>query len=205
MKAIVLLSGGLDSTTCLAIALKSGYECYPLAIDYAQTNNYELEAAKLVSRHYSSKAANISSLKVVKLSGMDLNVGLDFYVPARNSILLSIAASLAESMGISNIFLGLIGKSDGSTEISYPDGEGSFVDMMEAALTAGTRSGVTIITPVLELTKTQVLLKAVELDVPTELTRSCLEAGKRACRECKSCKIRAAAFNELSIADPSIF
>ena len=173
-------------------------------MNYGQFSKHELDCAANVVHHYTRKKTAICSLKVVKIDGLDVAEKEDFYFPARNTVLLAIATSFAESMDIGQIFIGLIGRYSNETDNSYPDGNGEFVDQMEGAINVGTYKGLAIVTPLMDYNKTQVLRKALELEVPISLTRSCLTHSKLLCGKCKSCVNRARAFFELEVEDTSL-
>lgn len=214
-KAVVLLSGGLDSATSLYFAIKKGYRCFCLIFDYGQRHCKEIECAK--------KIAKISGcdFKVMKISLPKYGVSLldealkipvgrkkpvsipNTYVPARNIIFLSFALSFAESFGAEAIFIG----ANAIDYSGYPDCRPEFYRAFCKAALLGTKSGVEgkgikIVTPLINLSKTGIVKLGMKLGVPYELTWSCYQGGKSPCGICDSCKFRAKGFREAGIKDP---
>ncbi len=216
--SIVLLSGGLDSTVVLAKALAEGREPVALSFRYGQRHSRELESAKAVAAHYNI-AHNIMDLDLSTLRSSlvhedeDLpegrseeDMGHDIpstYVPARNIILLSIAAGMCESIGGEAVFIGA-----NSVDYSgYPDCRAEFFQAYEDMLSLGTRSGVegtpiTIETPILFLSKEEIVRLGTELDAPLQLTWSCYRGGEKACGRCDSCILRLKGFEDAGMKDP---
>jgi 7-cyano-7-deazaguanine synthase len=218
-KAVVLLSGGLDSTVTLAYALSKGREVIPLSFRYGQRHSRELEAAKAVANHYGLKnhiiidldltAFHTSALtsKKVKVpkreSATEIQEGIPVtYVPARNIIFLSIAAGLAETEGAIEIFIGA-----NSIDYSgYPDCRPEFFEAFEEALGKGTKvgvegKGIKIEHPILRMTKAEIVHLGKELGAPLQLTWSCYEGGEKACGRCDSCLLRLKGFQEAGFKD----
>ncbi|MBN1109148.1 MAG: 7-cyano-7-deazaguanine synthase QueC [Methanomassiliicoccales archaeon] len=217
MKAICLLSGGLDSTVTLAYALCKGHEVTALTIDYGQRHQRELEAAKAVTSHYRVRHVVMKlPLTEFRSSLIDPSIPLpdrkvedigydipDTYVPARNIIFLSVATGLAESLGASNVFIGA-----NSIDYSgYPDCRPEFFQAFEEMLRVGTKMGtlghpIRVEHPLLRKTKGDIVKMGKIMDVPFELTWSCYRGGERACGHCDSCLLRLKGFKEAGLIDP---
>jgi 7-cyano-7-deazaguanine synthase len=215
-KAVILLSGGLDSATVLAMATSGGFQCHTLSVNYGQRHSSELLAAEKVSR------ANSATLKTIELDlrafgGSALTDDIDVpeeegegipitYVPARNTIMLSLALAWAEVLGANDIFIGV----NAVDYSGYPDCRPEFIEAYEKMANLATKAGVegkrmTIHTPLLDLTKADIIRQGIELGVDYALTVSCYQADNegRACGVCDSCRIRAAGFNSAGVADPT--
>ena len=222
-KAIVLLSGGLDSAVTLGIALDTGLDCYPLAFDYSQRHRKEVQSAYDIVAHYKTTGYAIEALRVVSLIGLDLptsaltsdvQVPMDeagkegipvTYVPARNAIFLSVGVGFAEALGADSVWAGY----NAVDSSGYPDCRPEFVDAMEAALTLGTKRGVegtpvSIWSPIINSSKEVIVRRGLELEVPLQHTWSCYVGQDEPCGHCDSCIIRAAAFTKLGVADPAL-
>ena len=217
-KAVVLVSGGLDSSTVLAMALQQGYQCYTLSFDYGQRHRSELEAAVRVSR-----LMNVTEHKVVKLdlgsiggsALTDTNIEVPeketegipvTYVPARNTVFLSIALGWAEVLGARKIFLGV----NAVDYSGYPDCRPEYISSFESMANLATRAGVegqalTIEAPLINLTKADIIRAGISLDVDYSQTVSCYQANLDglACGKCDSCRLRAQGFDQAGIADPT--
>ena len=203
-KAIVLLSGGLDSSTALYVAKNEGFdELYVLTFEYGQKHDKEIESAKAVAR-----AAGVKEHKFVRLL---LNQWGDCsltnpatYVPARNMVFLSVAASYADALEISDLFIG-VSETDYS---GYVDCRESFIKAMEEAVNLGTVLGaekkrrITIHAPFLHMTKADEIRLGIKLGVDFSLTWSCYRGEEKPCGTCDSCLLRARAFAEAGIEDP---
>jgi 7-cyano-7-deazaguanine synthase len=213
-KAVVLLSGGLDSTTCLAVALGEGYESYPLSFDYGQRHRRELECARLVAEYY-----GIKSHRVIRMDNVGGSALTDpcievpeysgegsipsTYVPARNIIFLSYAAGYAEVTGAEAIFIGV----NAIDYSGYPDCRPEFIEAFEEMIRVGTKSGVEgtgvkILTPLIKLTKAEIIRLAHDLNAPLHLTTSCYNGQETACGVCDSCVLRLKGFKEAGLSDP---
>jgi 7-cyano-7-deazaguanine synthase len=215
-KAVVLVSGGLDSATALAIAQSKGFDCYALAIDYGQRHRSELGAARLIA-----SKANIS-LKVVdidlrSIGGSALTEDIAVpeeegkgipvtYVPARNTIMLSLAMAYAEVLGANDIFIGV----NAVDYSGYPDCRPEFIAAFQQMAGLATKAGVegnktTIHTPLIDLTKAEIIRKGASLGVDYGLTISCYQADRagRACGVCDSCRIRRDGFESAGMDDPT--
>ncbi len=218
-KAIVLLSGGLDSTVTLAFALSEGREVIPVSFRYGQRHSRELEAAKEVASHYGLKHhividLDLSAYRKSALTSKDVKVpkrgsvseikeGIpSTYVPARNIIFLSIAAGVAETEGADEIFIGA-----NSIDYSgYPDCRPEFFEAFEEVLRKGTKAGVEgnavrVVHPILRMNKAEIVLLGKRLGAPLHLTWSCYEGGSKACGRCDSCLLRLKGFEEAGSKD----
>lgn len=219
-EAIVLLSGGLDSSTVLAMAREGGFELVALTFDYGQKHMRELNSARRVAKHFKVKEHMIVPLDLGKLlkssltngtlsipkgrSKEDIGKGIpSTYVPSRNIIFLSIASSIAESRGAEAVFIAA-----NAVDFSgYPDCTPEFIDAFQKTLDVGTKAGkegrsIRIFAPVLDKSKADIVREAVRLHVPLELTWSCYEGGVKACGRCDSCILRLQGFADAGIEDP---
>jgi 7-cyano-7-deazaguanine synthase len=222
MKAVSLLSGGLDSTVTLAYALSEGYEVVPLTIRYGQRHIRELEAAKAVVKHYGLKTHVVMDLDLgsfrsaltrkdiaVPERGSTADIGDDIpitYVPARNIIFLSIAAGLAESVDADKIFIG----ANAIDYSGYPDCRPEFFRAFEKVLKVGTKAGVegapiAIEHPILRSSKADIVRLGKKLKAPLELTWSCYQGGAKACGKCDSCLLRLKGFEDAGYKDEIIY
>lgn len=224
-KAVVILSGGLDSTTCMGIARDQGYELYPLTFDYGQRHINELHNAKAVAEHYGvsdrHKIVSLSFLREIggsALTDPSLDVpdaSADFtrdmsdddipitYVPGRNLLFLSIATSYAEVIGATRIYIGV----NALDYSGYPDCRPEFIAKVEETIRLATKAGVTgtdlrIETPLMHMTKADIIREGLRLGVPYELTTSCYNGGDAACGVCDSCRLRLKGFREAGAEDP---
>ncbi len=220
-KAVLLLSGGLDSATTAAIALGRGFELYALTFYYGQKHNIEIESAKKLANFFNIKDHIIIELPVkifhsalVKNSGIEVPKNRDpetdteippTYVPARNILFLSYALSYAESIGARDIFIG-------ATAVDYsgyPDCRPEFFECYNKMANMGTRAGLSgdcfnIEAPLLKMKKSEIIAKGKDLDIDYSLTHSCYDpyVDGTPCGECDSCKIRRTGFQEAGIDDP---
>src|SRR5579863_7793932 len=223
MKAVCLLSGGLDSATCLAWARKRGYETYALSFDYGQRHRVELEAARRIAEAMGATAHRVAKidLRIFGHSALtdeiDVPKGRDesqmgegipvTYVPARNTIFLSFALAWAEVLEANDIFIGV----NALDYSGYPDCRPEFIAAFEHMSNLATKAGVEgrtrihIRTPLIELSKAEIVRLAVELNVPFELTHSCYDpdASGLPCGACDSCLLRAKGFREAGMTDPA--
>ena len=217
-RAVILVSGGLDSTTVLAQALASGYECYTLSFDYGQRHRSELVAAERVSRSmgvatHKVVQLNLDSIGGSALTDMDIDVpeeeseGIPVtYVPARNTVFLSIALGWAEVLEARKIFIGV----NAVDYSGYPDCRPAFIEAFEAVANLATRAGVegdklSIEAPLIDLGKDEIILRGVELGVDYSLTVSCYQATTdgEACGKCDSCRLRRQGFEAAGVPDPT--
>jgi 7-cyano-7-deazaguanine synthase len=216
-KAVVVLSGGLDSTTCMGIAKDAGYELFPMTFSYGQRHNREIEQAKEIARAFhvgQHRVIDINFFRQIGGSALtdpaidipDSGVGDDIpvtYVPARNMIFLSLATGYAEVVGAEAIYIGV-----SSVDYSgYPDCRPEFIDSMNRTVNLATRSGVTdhritIHAPLIHLSKCETIRLGTRLGVPYELTTSCYNGGEKACGVCDSCRLRIKGFKEAGLIDP---
>ena len=221
-QAVCLLSGGLDSTTCLAIAREEGYETYALSFDYGQRHKVELEAAARVAkalgaaRHVTATvnlrefggSALTDEIAVPKgRSDRDMGQGIPVtYVPARNTIFLSFALAWAETLGASDIFTGV----NAIDYSGYPDCRPEYIEAFERMANLATKAGVEgrmqlkIHTPLIRMNKGDIVRQAIALGVDLRLTHTCYDPDERgrACGECDACLLRLKGFAEAGIADP---
>jgi 7-cyano-7-deazaguanine synthase len=222
-KAVVLVSGGLDSTTCLAIARSEGYETYALTFQYSQRHVIELEAARRVAQSLEAAAHLILDVPLDRIGGSALTSSLEVpkdtpeeemgsripvtYVPARNTVFLSLALAWAEVLGAEDIFLGV----NALDYSGYPDCRPEFVSAFETMANLATRAGVEgtsrfrIHTPLMRLTKGQIIRRGVELGLDYSTTHSCYDPTPEglACERCESCVLRKRGFAEAGVADPT--
>ena len=219
-KAVILLSGGLDSAVTLFLAARRGYECFAISFDYGQRHKTEIANAKhmasLAKAHF--KVVNLrfpwkgSSLTDKKLA-LPVNRTVreiisrgipSTYVPARNSIFLSIAASYAEAIGASKVFIGA--HSEDSS--GYPDCRKGYLKKFAEAIRLGTKRGtegrLSVEFPLIDKTKRGIIKLGLSLNVPFEFTRSCYRGGSKPCGECDSCILRAKGFKEAGVKDPAL-
>ncbi len=222
-KAVVLVSGGLDSTTCIAIARREGYEVFAVSFDYGQRHRAELEAAKRVAKALGTSGHLILDLPLDAIGGSALTSGIEVpkdvpveemknripvtYVPARNTVFLSLALAWAETLKAPDIFIGV----NALDYSGYPDCRPEYIEAFEKMAnlalkeTVEGRMRVRIHTPLIKMTKAQIIKKGVELGVDFSLTHSCYDPGPldRACGRCDSCTLRKKGFAEAGIADPT--
>lgn len=219
-KAVVLFSGGLDSTTCLAIAIKEGFEVYALTINYNQKQNVEIERAKNIAQQLKVKEhiifdcpLNLICKSALTSKGIEvpknriiLNGGIPItYVPSRNIIFLSLALGYAESIGAYDIYIG-VNIIDWS---GYPDCRPEFIQAFEKMANVGTKVGVEgrtfkIHTPLINLKKAEIIKLGYSLGVDYSLTHSCYDPlpDGTACGRCDACILRRRAFKEAGLVDP---
>ncbi len=222
MKAVCLLSGGLDSATCLAFARREGFECFALSFDYGQRHAVELDAARRVAAALGAAAHRTAKidLRVFGHSALtddiDVPKGRDVasmsegipvtYVPARNTIFLSFALAWAEVLEASDIFIGV----NALDYSGYPDCRPEFIEAFETMANLATKAGVEgrtkirIQTPLIALSKAGIVQLGTELGVPFGLTHSCYDPfpDGRVCGACDSCLLRARGFREAGVVDP---
>ncbi|MCK5038564.1 MAG: 7-cyano-7-deazaguanine synthase QueC [Thermoplasmata archaeon] len=212
-KAVVLLSGGLDSGTCAAMAKAQDHDILALTFDYGSRHSKEIEHAKNIAEHLGITEHIIMPLALGGFGGsslidesMELGDGEDIpntYVPARNTVFLSIALALAEAKGADIIYIG----ANAVDYSGYPDCRPEFIKAFEEAGRLGTKRGVEgnpikILAPLIDMTKAEIIKAGMELDFPYELTWSCYAGGERACGKCDSCSLRIKGFKEAGFNDP---
>ncbi len=227
-RAIVLVSGGLDSATTLAIARDEGFACRALVFDYGQRHRVELEAASKVAQALGAEAITMVRLDPDAFQGSALTTAIAVpkdrdtgsmsshqageipvtYVPARNLVFLSYATALAESVGASDIYIGV----NAVDYSGYPDCRPEFIEAFGRAAQLATKAGdeggaLRVHAPLMEWTKAQIIQRGNELGVDYAITHSCYDpdAQGRACGHCDSCLLRSAGFEQAGIADPTTY
>lgn len=222
MKAICLLSGGLDSSTCLGVARREGFDCYALSFDYGQRHRVELEAAAQIARRMGAIEHRTVRIDLRAFGGSALTANIDVpkhhsldelgteipvtYVPARNTIFLSFALAWAEVLNCSDIFIGV----NAIDYSGYPDCRPEFTQAFERMANLATKAGVegrthlTIHTPLKDLNKADVVRLAVQCGVEFALTHSCYDPDEtgRPCGQCDSCLLRKKGFEDAGVFDP---
>ncbi|MGQ9426386.1 7-cyano-7-deazaguanine synthase QueC [Gilvimarinus sp. F26214L] len=217
-KAVVLSSGGLDSTTLLAIARHEGYDCYSLSFDYGQRHRAELDAAQRCSAAQHAVEHKVVNLDLRAIGGSALtddsiavpeaeSEGIPVtYVPARNTVFLSIALGWAEVLDARDIFIGV----NAVDYSGYPDCRPAFIEAFEKMANLATKSGVegrtlAIRAPLMKLSKAEIIQQGVALGVDYSLTVSCYQANSagEACGRCDSCRLRRAGFAAAGVSDPT--
>ncbi|MCW8888824.1 MAG: 7-cyano-7-deazaguanine synthase QueC [Gammaproteobacteria bacterium] len=221
-RAVVLLSGGLDSATVLAMAKADGYECYALSFDYGQRHRSELQASNRVADALGAKEHRLFDLNLRQFGGSALtDDGIDVpdavtdgsgedipvtYVPARNTVFLSLALAWAEVLGARDIFIGV----NAVDYSGYPDCRPEFIEAYQAMANLATKEGVEgdgfkINTPLISLSKAEIIRKGTELGVDYGLTVSCYNPDDdgRACGQCDSCSLRREGFEVADVTDPT--
>ena len=218
-KAICLLSGGLDSTTALAIAQSEGFEVHALSFDYGQRHSIELEKAKQFARARGVTNHVVVQIDLRSFGGSALTADIDVpkhnalpaagssipvtYVPARNTIFLSFALGFAEVVGAQDIFIGV----NALDYSGYPDCRPEFIAAFEALANIATRDGgFRVHTPLAHMTKADIVRAAASVSAPLHLTWSCYDPTPqgRPCGECDSCRLRAKGFTEAGLPDPAL-
>ncbi len=216
--AIVLVSGGLDSATVLAIARRDGYVCHALSFDYGQRHRAELVAASAVARHLGADEHRTMTVDFAGIGGSALtDTGIAVpetptegipvtYVPARNTVFLALALGWAEVAGAEAIFIGV----NALDYSGYPDCRPEYIAAFQAMANLATKAGVEgrvvrVETPLIDCTKAQIIRRGMELGVDYSLTVSCYQADDkgRACGACDSCRLRRAGFVAAGVPDPT--
>lgn len=221
-KAVCLLSGGLDSSTSLGVAIRDGFDCYALSFDYGQRHRTELEAAARVARHFHAAEHRIISIDLRAFGASALTSDIDVpkgrsvaemgrgipitYVPARNTIFLSYALAWAEVLESSDIFIGV----NAIDYSGYPDCRPEYIAAFERMANLATKAGVegrthiAIHTPLAQLNKGQIVRLGAEVGLDFSLTHSCYDPGQGGdpCGQCDSCLLRRKGFQEAGIPDP---
>lgn len=216
MKAIVLLSGGLDSTVCMSVAQKAGYEIIPISFNYGQRHQREIDCARAVTEFYRVKRHAIIETNMREIGGSALTDDIEVpkgdehrsnipvtYVPARNLIFLSYALGLAEVEKAEKIFIGV----NAMDYSGYPDCRAEFIEKFQAVADYATKAGVqqqkiTVETPLQFLSKAQIIKLGFANGAPLHLTTSCYQGGEEACGVCDSCVLRLKGFREAGLEDP---
>ena len=222
-KAIVLSSGGLDSTTVMAIARARGHDIYSLSFRYGQRHSVELEAAQKVAKSLGAKEHLVIDIDMAKIGGSALTDDIEVpkarseqdmqkeipvtYVPARNTVFLSYALAWAEVLEASDIFIGV----NAIDYSGYPDCRPEYIESFERMANLATKAGVEgitrvkIHTPIIEMTKAQIIQKGVELGVDYGITHSCYDPSLegKACGQCDSCILRKKGFRDAGVPDPT--
>ena len=224
MKAICLLSGGLDSSTCLALARRDGFECHALSFDYGQRHRVELECAARVAKSLGAAEHRVIRFDLRQFGGSALTSDVAVpkgrsaeemggeipvtYVPARNTIFLSFALAWAETLEASDIFIGV----NALDYSGYPDCRPEYIAAFERMANLATKAAVegrtriTVHTPLIRLSKAEIVKLAAELGLDFALTHSCYDPGPggRACGACDSCLLRRKGFEEAGLVDPAM-
>lgn len=221
-RAVVLLSGGLDSSTCLAVARRDGFEAHALSVNYGQRHRTELDRARRVARALGAADHRVVRVDLSAFGGSALtDAGLAVpkgrsprragipvtYVPARNTVLLALALAHAETLGASDIYVGV----NAIDYSGYPDCRPAFIHAFERLARVATRAGVEgrplhIRAPLLRLTKAGIVRLGTELGVPYRLTLSCYDPVRgRACGRCDACQLRRRGFAEAGVPDPTVY
>ena len=220
MKAVILLSGGLDSSTVLYQARADGYDCYALSFDYQQRHRRELEAARDIAGFVGVREHQVVSFDLRLWGGSALTDNqIDLpsdrsltemgqtipitYVPARNTIFLSFALGYAEAIAAAKVYIGV----NAVDYSGYPDCRPDYIQAMQEVFRLGTKQGlegknIEIVAPLINLKKTEIIQLGNSLGVPWEKTWSCYAGEEKACGVCDSCRLRLAAFDELGLKDP---
>lgn len=222
-KAVVLLSGGLDSSTILAYAINQGFDIYAISFSYGQRHKFELEASRKVAEHFGVKDHKIANIDLRIFGGSALTAEIDVpkgrteeemegeipitYVPARNTIFLSFALAFAEVIGSNDIFIGV----NAVDYSGYPDCRPEYIEAYEKMANLATKSGVqnddrlTIHTPLIDLKKSEIIQMGLDLGVDYAITSTCYDPDEqgRPCGICDSCVLRLKGFSELGMKDPA--
>lgn len=218
MKAVILLSGGLDSTVCMAVARDQGYQPLPISFDYQQRHRRELECARNVAQFYGAENHLVIQTNMTAIGGSaltDPTIGVPAgdvarqdipitYVPARNLIFLSYALGYAEVSGADRIFIGV----NALDYSGYPDCRPEFINLFQQLADYSTKAAVqegrriVVETPLLNLSKKDIVELGTRLGAPLHLTTSCYAGGEEACGKCDSCVLRLKGFAEAGVRDP---
>lgn len=220
MKAVVLVSGGLDSTTCLAMAREKGFDLYALTFNYGQRHDHELNSAKMVVDFFNIQNHSIIDIDLAQFGGSALTDQIDVpkkrdlsdmaeipvtYVPARNTVFLSLALAWAEVLGSFDIFIGV----NALDYSGYPDCRPEYISSFEKTANLATKAGVSgssfrIHTPLIDLTKSEIVKVGMDLGVDYSLTSSCYDPDQEGnpCGLCDACYLRLKGFKEAGIIDP---
>ena len=219
-KAVILLSGGLDSTTCLAIAKNQSFELYALTFNYGQRHDFELKSAQKIVDHYQIKNHSVVDIDLAQFGGSALTDEIDVpkdrsesemtdipltYVPARNTVFLSLALAWAETLNAFDIFIGV----NALDYSGYPDCRPEYIAAFEKTANLATKAGVSgtnfkIHTPLINMKKSEIILNGLQLGVDYSLTSSCYDPLKDGvpCGHCDACILRLKGFQEADTLDP---
>lgn len=219
-RAVVLLSGGLDSATVLAIAKTQGFACYALSVDYGQRHHSELAAAERVAKSLEAHELRVINIDLTGFGGSALtdnniavpqqaSAGIPLtYVPARNTIMLSLALAWAEVLQAHDIFIGV----NAVDYSGYPDCRPAYIEAFEHMANLATKAAVegcrlTVHAPLMHLTKADIIQQGMRLGVEYSQTVSCYQANEQghACGRCDSCRLRRAGFSEIGVRDPTLY
>ena len=220
MKAVVLVSGGLDSTTCLAIAREQNFDLYALTLNYGQRHNHELNSARMIIDFFNIHDHSIIDIDLAQFGGSALTDQIDVpkkrdlsdmdeipvtYVPARNTVFLSLALAWAEVLGSFDIFIGV----NALDYSGYPDCRPEYISSFEKTANLATKAGVSgstfkIHTPLIDMTKSEIIKVGLDLGVDYSLTSSCYDPDQEGnpCGLCDACYLRLKGFKETGITDP---
>ena len=220
MKAVVLVSGGLDSTTCLGIAREKGFELYALTFNYGQRHNHELNSSKMIVDFFNIHDHSIIDIDLAKFGGSALTDQIDIpkkrdlsdmaeipvtYVPARNTVFLSLALAWAEVLGSFDIFIGV----NALDYSGYPDCRPEYISSFEKTANLATKASVSgssfrVHTPLIDMTKSEIIKVGIGLGIDYGLTSSCYDPnqGGNPCGLCDACYLRLKGFKEAGIIDP---
>jgi len=219
-KAVVVLSGGLDSTVCMSVAQQEGYVLYPITFAYGQTHIREVEQAKKVAAYYQCakhliiETGFFRSIGTSALTSENIDVPTNreikaedipvTYVPFRNAVFLAMAVSYAESLQAASVYIGV----NALDYSGYPDCRPEFIQAFQAVVNLGTAAAtdrgrpIQIATPLNKLSKAEIVLLGVQNKAPLYLTTSCYQGGEKACGRCDSCQLRLKGFREAGVEDP---
>ena len=222
-KAVILLSGGLDSTTCLAIAKHQGFDLNALTFNYGQRHDFELKSAQKIVDHFQIKNHSVVNIDLAQFGGSALTDEIDVpknrsesemtdipvtYVPARNTVFLSLAIAWAETLNAFDIFIGV----NALDYSGYPDCRPEYIAAFEKTANLATKAGVSgenfrIHTPLINMKKSEIILNGLELDVDYSLTSSCYDPLKNGapCGHCDACILRLKGFQEADALDPLLY
>lgn len=203
VKAVLLLSGGLDSTVALAMAVEAGYDIDTLTVNYGQRHLKEIASAKIIAEYYNVPNVEVS-VNPVLFGGSALTWDREMpqghatrpdatYVPARNTVLLALAAARAESIGAGTVIIG----ANSGDAAGYPDCRQQFIESFRDVLSLGTVNHVWVMAPLLKMSKHQILAQGVRLNAPVSSTWSCYRGGNRECGQCGACEELRSAREEL--------
>lgn len=219
-KAIILFSGGLDSTTCLSLALQEGYSPFLLTVNYGQRHDFEIKAATSIAKYLNVKDHSIVDINLSQFGGSALTDSIEVpknrdlthfddipvtYVPARNTVFLSLALAWAETLDVNNIFIGV----NALDYSGYPDCRPEYIESFEKTANLATKAGVLgrkfkIHTPLINMTKAEIINLGLQLGVDYGMTSSCYDPKKDGvpCSECDACTLRLKGFKEALAKDP---